>query len=184
MRGDYNDSMDVVRPVVLVAPSPGSGSMVASLDALRERCDLVFVEVPQDTSIEGCVAALDAARAATGLDEVYVLGHGIGGLVAQEFALASPDWVRGLVLVSTLPSDGRLEELDVPTLVIAGKHDTMIPPEPAAFLVFERIPDAELYLFERSGHHPHTEQPQAFVTAVAEWMAELVSAPQSASPPC
>jgi pimeloyl-ACP methyl ester carboxylesterase len=43
---------------------------------------------------------------ALGLHRVHLLGHSMGGLVAQEVALAQPDLVRRLVLVGTGPRGG------------------------------------------------------------------------------
>src|SRR6204780_5133415 len=43
---------------------------------------------------------------ALGLNTIDVLGHSMGGLVAQEVALARPDLVRRLVLVGTGPRGG------------------------------------------------------------------------------
>ena len=43
---------------------------------------------------------------ALGLTMIDIVGHSMGGLVAQEFALARPDLVRRLVLVGTGPRGG------------------------------------------------------------------------------
>jgi pimeloyl-ACP methyl ester carboxylesterase len=43
---------------------------------------------------------------ALGLNTVHLVGHSMGGLVAQEVALARPDLVRRLVLVGTGPRGG------------------------------------------------------------------------------
>jgi len=43
---------------------------------------------------------------ALGLDTIDLVGHSMGGLVAQEVALASPDLVRRLLLVGTGPRGG------------------------------------------------------------------------------
>ena len=43
---------------------------------------------------------------ALGLSQVDVLGFSLGGLVAQELALAEPELVRRLILVGTGPRSG------------------------------------------------------------------------------
>jgi pimeloyl-ACP methyl ester carboxylesterase len=61
-------------------------------------------EVP--TSIEEMAANAAAFIKGLGLAEVDVLGFSLGGLVAQELAIAEPKLVRRLVLVGTGPRSG------------------------------------------------------------------------------
>src|ERR1700751_1192407 len=61
-------------------------------------------EVP--TSIEEMAANAAAFIEALGLAKVDVLGFSLGGLVAQELAIAAPVLVRRLVLVGTGPRSG------------------------------------------------------------------------------
>jgi pimeloyl-ACP methyl ester carboxylesterase len=61
-------------------------------------------EVP--ASIEEMAADAAAFIKALGLTHVDVLGFSLGGLVAQELALAEPKLVRRLVLVGTGPRSG------------------------------------------------------------------------------
>ena len=61
-------------------------------------------EVP--TSVEEMAANAAAFIKALGLAEVDVLGFSLGGLIAQELAIAEPRLVRRLVLVGTGPRSG------------------------------------------------------------------------------
>jgi pimeloyl-ACP methyl ester carboxylesterase len=77
----------------------------------------------------------------------------------------------------------------VPTLIVWGRHDRMIPVDHAV-RAHEEIPGSRLVIFEDSGHFPHAEEPQRFVDAVtdfvdtteptnldeAEWQARLTAA--------
>ena len=58
-----------------------------------------------------------------------------------------------------------IEEIRVPTLIIAGEEDTVYPPELAEQMA-RRIPGAELLMFERTGHLANLEQPEKFNQAV------------------
>ncbi len=55
----------------------------------------------------GLAAALDDER----LGPIVVIGHSLGGMIAQELALLAPERVRGLVLCNTIPgvTDGARE---------------------------------------------------------------------------
>jgi pimeloyl-ACP methyl ester carboxylesterase len=61
-------------------------------------------EVPQ--SIEEMASNAAAFIKALGLTQVDVLGFSMGGLIAQELALAEPQLVRRLILVGTGPRSG------------------------------------------------------------------------------
>jgi pimeloyl-ACP methyl ester carboxylesterase len=64
---------------------------------------------------------------------------------------------------------GSLERFKVPALVIAGRHDPVCGPRWAAEL-HDGIPNAELVMFEESGHLPHLEQPAGFAAAIADFL--------------
>jgi pimeloyl-ACP methyl ester carboxylesterase len=57
-------------------------------------------------TIEAMAADAITFTDALGLDTIDVVGHSMGGLVAQEVALARPDLVRRLVLAGTGPRGG------------------------------------------------------------------------------
>jgi len=63
----------------------------------------------------------------------------------------------------------RLGEINVPTLVMAGRDDFIYPPEHQAELA-ARIPNARLVLIDRAGHNPHDERPAAAIRAVRDFM--------------
>lgn len=63
----------------------------------------------------------------------------------------------------------RLPGLRVPTLVLHGTEDQVIPAENARLLA-GRIPGAELVLLEGAGHLYHSEQPEAADAAVLDFV--------------
>jgi pimeloyl-ACP methyl ester carboxylesterase len=73
---------------------------------------------------------------------------------------------------------GRLAEIVVPTLVMAGREDFIFPPECQRALA-AGIPNARLRLIERAGHNPHEEQTAEVIEAVREFIGSdaVVSAP-------
>lgn len=63
---------------------------------------------------------------------------------------------------------GRLGEISVPTLVMAGRDDFLFPPEHQAALA-SGIPNARLRIIERAGHNPHSEQPGEVMGAIRDF---------------
>ena len=62
-----------------------------------------------------------------------------------------------------------LEQIRLPTLVIAGEEDTVYPPELAREMA-RRIPGAELIMFERTGHLANLEEPDRFNKVVFDFL--------------
>jgi 3-oxoadipate enol-lactonase len=60
-----------------------------------------------------------------------------------------------------------LPGIDVPTLVITGSEDTLIPPDVTAGIA-DGVPDAELLTLEGAGHLSNLEAPDAFSKALGE----------------
>jgi proline iminopeptidase len=66
----------------------------------------------------------------------------------------------------------RLGEIAAPTLVLAGRHDFLFPPEHQAILA-DRLPDARLELIEQAGHNPQIERPAETIAALRQFMATV-----------
>jgi proline-specific peptidase len=73
----------------------------------------------------------------------------------------------------------RLGEIDVPTLVMAGRDDFLFPPEHQVELA-AGIPNARLRIIERAGHNAHEEQPAEVMQAVREFIPADVAVPAPA----
>ncbi|WP_437676732.1 alpha/beta fold hydrolase [Sorangium sp. So ce131] len=63
----------------------------------------------------------------------------------------------------------RLPEIEVPTLVIGGRHDWICPPEMSEEIA-RLIPGADLRIFERSSHSVRADEPQALIDAIAGFL--------------
>ena len=66
----------------------------------------------------------------------------------------------------------RLTEITIPTLVITGDDDRIVPTEQSLRLADE-LPNAELKVIAQSGHLPHEEKPVEFMQAVTEFLSTL-----------
>lgn len=65
-----------------------------------------------------------------------------------------------------------LKRLTTPLLVIKGAKSRLYPAETGRF-VAEHAPDATLIRFENSGHSPHLEEPDQFITTLSVWAEAL-----------
>jgi L-proline amide hydrolase len=63
----------------------------------------------------------------------------------------------------------RLERIEVPTLLISGRHDEATPATVQPYA--ERIPDVRWTIFEQSSHLPHLEETDPCLQLVAEFLA-------------
>lgn len=255
-------------PVTCFAIHGGPGvdhTYLRPLDALGLPLRIVYADLPghggnapldpADVSHDTFVASLEDLRAHVGVERVLLLAHSWGPSVALDYALAYPERVAGLVLVSpgfaTDPEDmhrramgkspalarrffggwdgtdagmsewlrevaplyfhrydaarhgpsfadvrcraammafGGLggEELEaavrevsgVPTLVLSGDDDFILPPAAGA-RVAAAIPGATHHVFESCGHFAWIEKPDEFKRVVGAWLASsgLVTLP-------
>ena len=66
----------------------------------------------------------------------------------------------------------QLSEITMPTLIITGDDDRIVPTEQSLRLADE-LPNAELKVIAQSGHLQHEETPVEFMQAVTEFLATL-----------
>ncbi len=63
----------------------------------------------------------------------------------------------------------RLHEISVPTLVISGRHDWIMPLAEGGERLHAGIAKSELAIFEQSGHFPFIEEWELFIKTISEW---------------
>lgn len=66
----------------------------------------------------------------------------------------------------------RLGEIKTPTLVLVGRHDVVCTVEDSEEL-HAGIPNSELTIFEKSGHSPASDEPEAFQERVSKFIDGL-----------
>ncbi len=101
-------------PVVLVHPVGLDLTYWASqIDALCDRYDVVAFDLPgqgrspgtpSDWSIPQAVTFLRQVVESTGSSSAHIVGLSVGGIIAQAFAVAEPERVQSLTLISTAPT--------------------------------------------------------------------------------
>jgi len=63
----------------------------------------------------------------------------------------------------------QLHKITAPTLIIAGRHDWICPAELSEEMA-DRIPHADLRIFENSGHSVRADEPEALIDAIAGFL--------------
>ena len=63
----------------------------------------------------------------------------------------------------------KLNDLHVPTLVICGRHDWITPLDQSEYMA-ATIPGAQLAVFDHSGHGPMSEENEAFLATVRQFL--------------
>jgi pimeloyl-ACP methyl ester carboxylesterase len=86
-------------------------------------------------------------------------------------ALNSPGYYDALTTLWGYDIRDRLEEIGVPTLIVWGRNDRVVP-VPAAVSYKKRIGEnAELVIFDRCGHVPQIERPVRFNRVLERFLA-------------
>jgi len=78
-------------------------------------------------------------------------------------------WSRNMY--TRLSYADRLQEVQAPTLILAGRHDPEAPLQCSEELL-QGIPDSSLVVFEQSGHHPFIEETPLFAQMMDAFLDE------------
>lgn len=84
--------------------------------------------------------------------------------------LGADGFVDSLVSMVGYDSRKRLTEIEIPTLIVWGLNDHVVPVE-AALGYHRLIPRSRLEIFERTGHVPQMERPLRFNALLDEFLA-------------
>jgi pimeloyl-ACP methyl ester carboxylesterase len=110
-----------------------------------------------------------------------ICGNSMGGWIAMKIALKDPELIDRLILEDTAgispPTDestddvilSSLNRTGIPTLIIWGWNDDVIPPS-IAETIRSSLDSSRLVMVEDAGHVPHWEQPRVFEKAVLHFL--------------
>lgn len=154
----------LVDPAVYGEMSPGWMQVLSGIPQF-DRVAPFLVRSIQDKGVEIIYRAWHDPALVT--DEVVTA-------YKQPLKLAS--WDRALWEYSKVAGDvvvgNRLDELEMPVLVVTGDDDQVVPTEESVQAA-EDIPGAELAVFPDCGHVPNEECPVDFLAAVEPFLAGL-----------
>ncbi len=93
----------------------------------------------------------------------------VGLILAEDFAHAEPLHHFNTVEFPTFDLRGDLRKIEAPTLVVVGDDDFIAGPVCAEAILSE-LPDGRLVTIADSGHFVYVEQPDAFRTALTDFL--------------
>ncbi len=92
----------------------------------------------------------------------------------RRFPVAKDEIERRSRAMAAYDVSEAIETLAVPTLVITGAADVLVPTENSVRMA-GRIPGAELVVVEEAGHHFYSEQPERSAEAILAFLAKHAS---------
>jgi abhydrolase domain-containing protein 14 len=118
---------------------------------------------------------LSEAMTTLGVDKAVVVSPSMSGQFSFPLLVSSPEKVAGFVPIAPAGSERYLKQLKkvkVPTLVIWGEKDAIIPVEKSDALV-AAIEDAKRLILKGAGHPCYLERPDEFHRALLEFLKAL-----------
>ena len=145
------------------------------LDGLSQYAQLIIYDpCAQDNVVQ--LAEVDSLRDHLGYERLSLFGFGKGSLLALAYALCYPERVMGMILCSLVVEDGETapywHQIETPTLILAGRHDTVCPHEQTAEPMHAILPNSQLVVFDKSGHCPFVDETERFTAVVGEWLSQ------------
>lgn len=135
--------------------------------------------------------ALQSMLKVEGLNAEEVIRQGLKVAFSPKFIKASPEvvnqlvawrlanptpryaWERQFAAAAAFNAESQLNTIKVPTLVITGSEDIVIPPQNSVLLT-ERISGAQLVMIPGGGHLFFIEKAEEFNAAVLEFLKAIV----------
>lgn len=174
-------------PAVLVGHSMGGYVALALAKAFPEALRglvLVATKAGADAPAAASARRLAAAKIRTegaaavvrDMASRMLSGHPDPARAAAVQGFMSPAQPEGLIgallgMAERADAGAWLGQITVPTLVIAGAEDAIIPPGESEALA-QAIPHAQLRLIVRAGHLVAFDQAEAFNAALESWLAD------------
>ncbi len=97
----------------------------------------------------------------------------VGAVLDANTRYSHQAWNVANGLLATFNTTEKLGNVDVPTLVIGGRHDGITPVEPGTERIAGLLPQAQMVVMENSGHFPFIEEEALFFETLTGWMDGL-----------
>jgi pimeloyl-ACP methyl ester carboxylesterase len=150
-----------VRSLVLSDTGTGGRSQPEEerLASLNARLRAVETMTPREMAVARAPAVLGPNPTPSVRDEA----------IAMMAEIRPTGYRQAAVAIAELDTRAILPSIDVPTLVIAGQHDAIVPPATAEYLR-DHIPGARLVVLPGAGHLSGQERPAEYNAALREFL--------------
>ncbi len=196
---DVVDFMDIIGTDRAVLVGASGGGLVAQTVARHQPqrvAGLVLISSPVTLADKPGVTAMreEIMRLSDPIDprfvEQFVRGTSpndmseefAARLVDESLAIPAKVWRESFLGLLQAERPEALEEIHVPTLLLSGSSDTFVRDDQQVLL--DRMPDAELVVYDGVGHGPHLAHPVRVAADLAEFVhGHRVPAARSSDPP-
>ncbi|MDX6325241.1 MAG: hypothetical protein QOK15_1595 [Nocardioidaceae bacterium] len=194
---DFMDAVATARAVLVGASSGGLVCQVVATGHPQRVAGLVLISSPVTLGDKPGVSAMreEVMGLSDPIDprfvEEFVRGTSPNGmseelvacLVDESLAIPARVWKESFLGLLQADRPEALENIDVPTLLLSGGSDALVHDDQQVLL--DRIPDAELVVYDGVGHGPHLAHPDRVAADLAAFVNghRVSAAAQSNDPP-
>lgn len=194
---DFMDAVGTARAVLVGASSGGLVSQVVATGHPQRVAGLVLISSPVTLADKPGVTAMreEIMTLSDPIDprfvEQFVRGTSpnemseelVACLVDESLAIPAKVWRESFLGLLQAERPEALENIHVPTLLLSGSSDTFVRDDQQVLL--DRIPHAELVVYDGVGHGPHLAHPDRVAADLAGFMHghRVPAAAQSNDPP-
>ena len=96
-----------------------------------------------------------------------LIDYAVQNMAKSQMQPINYEWQRSAI--KSFKTCDRLKNIKIPTLIMHGAKDALVPPQNAKILA-ELIPNAHVKMFAESAHAPYVEEPDVVINAIVEFL--------------
>ena len=100
-------------------------------------------------------------------DHPKLIDYAVKNMAKSQMLPINYEWQRNAI--KSFNTCDRLKNVKIPTLIMHGAKDVLVPPQNAKILA-DLIPNAHIKMFTESAHAPYVEEPDAVIDAIVEFL--------------
>ena len=100
-------------------------------------------------------------------DHPKLIDYAVQNMAKSQMLPQNYEWQRNAI--KSFKTCDRLKNIKIPTLIMHGAKDVLVPPQNAKILV-NLIPNARVKIFVESAHAPYVEEPDAVIDTMVDFL--------------